>query len=77
MVSLSTTHYAAQGYGSARYGTGIGIILLDDVRCRGLEARLIGCASTSSHHCAHSEDVGVRCKEDQKIYVVVAGASMN
>ena len=66
MVSLSTTHCAAQGYGSARYGAGIGTILLDDVRCHGSEARLIGCASNSSHNCTHSEDVGVRCKEDKK-----------
>ena len=66
MVSLSTIHYAAQGYGSARYGAGIGTILLDDVRCLGSEARLIGCTRTSSHNCAHSEDVGVRCKEDKK-----------
>ena len=66
MVSLSTTHYAAQGYSSARYGAGIGTILLDDVRCRGSEARLIGCASKSSHNCTHSEDVSVRCKEDKK-----------
>ena len=66
MVFLSTIHYAAQGYGSAKYGAGIGTILLDDVRCRGLEARLIGCASKCSHNCTHSEDVGVRCKEDKK-----------
>ena len=66
MVSPFNYTRAAQGYDRARYGAGTGAILLDDVRCRGSEARLMGCASTCSHNCAHSEDVGVRCKGGQK-----------
>ena len=64
------------GSSSAWYEAGIGTILLDDVWCHGSEARLIGYArKTSSRNCTHSENVGVRCKEDKKKAVVVAGAA--
>ena len=45
------------------FTNGFGQIWLDDVRCRGTEARLIDCPASSlgTHNCGHSEDAGVRC----------------
>ncbi len=47
------------------FTNGVGQIWLDNVRCRGTEARLIDCLANSlgSHDCGHSEDAGVRCLE--------------
>ena len=48
---------------NAVYGQGTGPILLDDVKCRGLEYRLIECPSNGIEvsNCIHSRDAGVRC----------------
>ena len=37
--------------------------LLDDVRCKGNESRLIDCdhQTENGSNCAHSEDVGLQC----------------
>ena len=45
------------------FTNGAGQIWLDDVACRGTEARLIDCLARplGQHNCAHVEDVGVRC----------------
>lgn len=45
------------------YEVGTGQIWLDNVRCRGTEARLISCSSNTLgiHNCEHSDDAGVRC----------------
>ena len=42
---------------------GAGPIWLDNVQCRGTEARLIDCPANplGSHNCVHTDDVGVRC----------------
>ncbi len=47
----------------ALLGAGTGRIWLDNVSCRGTEARLIDCLANpiGTHNCVHSEDVGVRC----------------
>ncbi|XP_064405891.1 uncharacterized protein LOC135350948 isoform X5 [Halichondria panicea] len=50
--------------GSAHFGRGTGIIVLDDVGCSGAEDRLIDCAKASTVTCGngHLEDAGVRCQ---------------
>ena len=46
------------------FTNGAGRIWLDDVQCRGTEARLIDCTARplGQHNCVHAEDVGVRCQ---------------
>ena len=64
---LSFNHLQHPYTGSVALTTGFtngaGQIWLDDVACRGTEARLIDCTARplGSHNCAHIEDVGVRC----------------
>lgn len=43
------------------FGSGSGPIHMDEVGCRGSEARLIDCIHDSNHNCLHFEDAGVRC----------------
>ncbi len=45
------------------FTTGAGQIWLDQVNCRGTEARLIDCPAypLGQHNCIHAEDAGVRC----------------
>ena len=47
----------------ARFGTGSGLILLDEVDCGGSEETLLGCRASSlgHHNCIPSEDAGVFC----------------
>ncbi|XP_078055558.1 neurotrypsin-like isoform X2 [Mustelus asterias] len=55
----------------ARFGQGLGFILLDEVACTGAEPNLLACARSNwgQHDCSHHEDVGVICaqEEDNKI----------
>ncbi|XP_065193967.1 scavenger receptor cysteine-rich domain superfamily protein-like [Sycon ciliatum] len=46
------------------FGGGLGPILLDDLRCTGLEIDLFQCQGkpVGIHNCAHSEDAGVECE---------------
>ncbi|KAF7652733.1 hypothetical protein LDENG_00092850, partial [Lucifuga dentata] len=46
------------------YEEGQGLILLDEVQCRGSEGSLLACshAEWGRHDCSHSEDVGVHCE---------------
>ena len=48
---------------SAQFGSGIGIIHLDNVQCNGSELRLSDCShrGVGVHGCQPSEDVGVKC----------------
>ena len=52
---------------NAYFGEGNGLILLDDVMCRGTEGSLLSCprrnnAALLSSNCNHSEDAGVMCQ---------------
>ncbi|XP_065193965.1 scavenger receptor cysteine-rich domain-containing group B protein-like isoform X1 [Sycon ciliatum] len=46
-----------------RFGGGKGRILLDNLRCNGLESNLFQCSRNpvGDHDCSHSEDAGVQC----------------
>ena len=46
----------------AFFGQGTDPIVLDDVRCTGMESRLVDCPFTATHNCIHLEDAGVRCQ---------------
>jgi len=51
--------------GGAYFGMGGGAILLNNVRCRGIESSLLECNSNpigQPDGCDHSEDAGVRCQ---------------
>lgn len=47
----------------AHFGQGTGPIVLDNVRCGGLEVYVTDCASNGLylHNCVHAEDASVRC----------------
>ncbi|XP_041031976.1 neurotrypsin isoform X3 [Carcharodon carcharias] len=49
----------------AKFGQGLGFILLDEVVCTGTELELLGCARSNwgQHDCSHHEDVGVICAQ--------------
>ena len=54
----------AVSFSNAHFGTGAGLIHLDDVDCTGSESNLLDCSYSSNVHCTygHSEDAGVRCQ---------------
>ena len=53
----------ARAYRYAHYGRGTGPIVLDNVRCTGLEAYITDCPNNGLyiHNCRHYEDAGVSC----------------
>uniref|UniRef100_A0A3Q3ANV5 SRCR domain-containing protein n=1 Tax=Kryptolebias marmoratus TaxID=37003 RepID=A0A3Q3ANV5_KRYMA len=52
---------AIVAWGEAHFGPGTGTIQLDNLKCTGAEASLLGCShiSWNVHNCDHSEDAGV------------------
>ena len=63
-------HAGAVSFGSAAFGAGTGLILLDNVQCAGTETTLLSCPSSGIgiHDCSHAEDAGVRCLGKSKLY---------
>ncbi|XP_030852007.1 deleted in malignant brain tumors 1 protein isoform X2 [Strongylocentrotus purpuratus] len=63
--------------GSARYGSGSGSILLDNLACTGAESNLLSCphSGVGSHNCGHSEDAGVVCSSSLSSAIRVVGGS--
>ncbi|XP_072035889.1 scavenger receptor cysteine-rich domain superfamily protein-like [Amphiura filiformis] len=60
----------AKAYGDAWFGDGNGAILLDEVRCIGYERTLGECPHSGwrNHDCYHSEDAGVSCEQDIRLF---------
>ena len=46
----------------AFYGEGTDPIIMDDVKCNGLESSLLQCRGVFTHNCQHREDAGVSCQ---------------
>ena len=58
--------------GSAGFGRGSGLMLLDDVSCNGSEPILAKCGHLGinvTRSCSHAEDAGVRCTGMQGMYI--------
>lgn len=59
----------ATAISNAFYGRGSGPIHLDDVACTGTETNVLQCRyDPVTSDCGHSEDAGVQCVIDSKLY---------
>ncbi|KAI4887685.1 hypothetical protein NFI96_005894 [Prochilodus magdalenae] len=63
---------AVRAHGSAHFGQGSGLILLDEVACSGSENALSNCShkGLDSHYCFHFEDAGVTCSGNNDISLI-------
>ncbi|XDV24639.1 hypothetical protein PO909_028757 [Leuciscus waleckii] len=54
------------------FGSGIGPIWMDDVKCKGTEASVKNCPSTAwgVHNCEHAKDAGVICRGKLEVKLV-------
>ncbi|XP_030840612.1 deleted in malignant brain tumors 1 protein-like isoform X2 [Strongylocentrotus purpuratus] len=57
--------HALEASGSSRFGPGTGPIHVDDIACTGTEQSLFECRFSSTHNCAHVEDAGVVCNQEE------------
>ena len=62
-VMMVMTLSGAVAVHSAQFGSGVGIIHLDNVQCNGSESRLTNCShlGVGVHNCQPSKDAGVIC----------------
>ena len=60
---LGFSSWGAIAHTNAAYGEGTGVVLLDDVRCTGEEAKLLECvqAAIGVTTCDHERDAGIAC----------------
>nr|XP_054763722.1 deleted in malignant brain tumors 1 protein-like [Lytechinus pictus] len=54
-----------EAFGSSRFGPGTGPIHIDDIACTGTEQSLFDCRYSRTHNCAHAEDAGVVCNQEE------------
>ncbi|XP_060064988.1 deleted in malignant brain tumors 1 protein-like [Ylistrum balloti] len=64
----------AKAYGEAYFGSGVGTIWMDSIKCLGNETDIANCHfdGWGKHDCSHSEDAGVRCSE---LHIRLVGGS--
>ena len=63
VYDMTTSYSGGVARTNAPFGEGAGAIILDDLRCGGLEETLLDCANANPliHNCGHHEDAGVTC----------------
>ena len=64
---------ALSSFSNAYFGSGTGVIWMDNVRCTGLESHLSSCTFNGwgIHNCGHYEDAGVRCMERTSLIILM------
>ena len=64
LIPHFTCDTGGTSYNNAFFGTGTGLIYLDDVACTSSDSQLLGCFSRPIlvHNCDHHNDAGVGCE---------------